>query len=398
MSHPIKVTHLITGLGTGGAEMMLLRLLSKTDRARFQPEVISMMDVGGTAPQIEELGIRVRSLGMQRAHPNPFALLKLAAWLRADRPHVLATWMYHANFLGSLAAPLAGGMPVAWGLHHDRLNPAILRRRTIWIAKTCGPLSHRLVSSVICCSECTRREHVAIGYDASKMVVIQNGFDLDLFRPDVEARHAIRMELGIPEDTPVICLAGRYHPQKDHGNFIRAAALIHDRLPTARFVLCGHEITWQNDQLSSQIDAAGLRNSFHLLGVRNDTWRIFNASDIVCCSSIGEAFSLVIGEAMGCGIPCVATDVGDSAVLVGDAGTMVPPANSAALADACSTLLELPRESRIALGRRARARIVENFELSRVVDRYQALYERLAEADLKDRSPFHLRSKSEVLQ
>ena len=106
----------------------------------------------------------------------------------------------------------------------------------------------------------------------------------------------------------------------------------------------------------------------------------------------------MIGEAMGCGVPCVATDVGDSAVLVGDAGTMVPPANSAALADACSTLLELPREERIELGRRARARIVENFELSRVVDRYQALYERLAEAGLKDRRPLHVRSKSEVLQ
>ena len=376
---PIQITHLITGLGAGGAELMLLRLLKGTDRARFEPEVISMMRAGPLAKQIEELGIPVRSLHLQRAHPNPLGLLTLTRWLRARRPQVLATWMYHANFLGSLAASLAGWIPVVWGLHHSHLDSALERRRTIWVAKLCGPLSYRFASAVVCCAESTRSEHQLLGYDTSKLEVIPNGFDLQQFRPDREARRSFRAELSLSEDTPLLCRLGRYHPQKDHRNFIGAAERVHQQLPTAHFVLCGYGITWENRELAQQIDDAGLRGSFHLLGPRDDTQRIYNGSDLACSSSImGEAFPLVLGEAMSCGVPCVATDVGDSAVLVGDTGRIVPPANAQALAEACLQLLAVSEAQRHELGCQARLRIQSRFELTRTVARYQAVYERVA--------------------
>jgi glycosyltransferase involved in cell wall biosynthesis len=390
----MRVTHLITGLCTGGAEMMLLRLLSKTDRACSHSDVISMMDVGPTGEKIKNLGVPVCALGMRRDPPDPLAFPRLVRRLRTDPPDVLATWMYHANFLGALAAPLAGGIPVVWGLHHGHLDPAVERRRTLWIARACGWMSHRLAAAIICCSESSRQEHLRFGYAAAKMEVIRNGFDLTMFRPDVEARHALRRELNIREDAPVVCLVARYHPEKDHRNFLEAAAILRHCVPGVQLLLCGHDVTWQNRVLASWIDNAGLRNCCHLLGQRDDVARIFNASDLACSASLCEAFSLVIGEAMCCGVPCVVTDVGDSAVLVGDTGLVVPARDPQALAEGCARLLAQPVPERRRLGERARQRVADNFELSQMVERYNAIFQRVVAA--RSRGPVTARGLSKI--
>ncbi len=379
-----------------------MRLMSATDRTRFDADVISMMPTGITGERIREMGFPVRSLDMSRNFPNPAAFFRLAAWLRSDPPDVLATWMYHANFLGSLVAPLAGGIPVVWGLHHGHID-AFERRRTHLIARLCGRMSHRMAAKVICCSQHTREEHELLGYDPAKMVVIRNGFDLTVFRPDRSARPQVRRELGIEENAPVLFLAGRFHPQKDYPNFVAAAALVHRRLPAARFVLCGHGVTWENQALAGWIDAAGLRESFRLLGSRHDVPQLLNAVDVACSSSFGEGFSLTIGEAMSCGVPCVVTDVGDSAFEVGQTGRIVPRSNPKALAAACVELLEMPAEERLDLGRRARRRIEDNFQLSHVTAQYQELYESVAFAAKSsgtgDRAPAAgLPQKSEILR
>ncbi len=378
MSNPIRITHLITGLNAGGAEIMLLRLLSATDRARFDADVISMMEIGNIGDKIRDLGFRVRTLGLRRDRPNPLALPKLLSWLRQRRPDVLATWMYHANFLGSLAAPFAGGMPVVWGVHHGHLDTTIERPRTVMVARACGWMSWRMVSKIICCSECTRQEHLVLGYDPSKMIVIRNGFDMTAFHPDRSGRAELRRSLQIEEDAPMLFFAGRFHAQKDFPNFIAAAAILQQRMPTARFVLCGYEVTWQNPKLAGWIDDAGLRDCFRLLGIRDDVPQLLNASDIFCSASTGEGFSLAIGEAMSCGIPCVVTDVGDSAFQVADTGRAVPKSNPQAFADGCSSLLEMPADQRIALGLSARRRIEDHFALARVTEQYQQLYESVA--------------------
>ncbi|MBZ5603664.1 MAG: glycosyltransferase [Acidobacteriia bacterium] len=369
------MTHLITGLCAGGAEIMLLRLLSATDRSRFDVDVISMMEIGITGEKIRGLGFRVRTLEMERERPSPLALTKLVSWLRRDRPQILATWMYHANFLGSLVAPLAGGMPVVWGLHHGFLDVSLERRRTILVARACGWMSRHLAAKVICCSECTRQQHIPLGYDPSKMVVIRNGFDLDLFQPERGRRDEVRRELQIPADAPILFQAGRFHPEKDYRTLVEAAAILHQRVPEARFVLCGHDVTWKNETLAGWIDRAGLRDSFRLLGRRDDIPRLLNAADIASSSSVGEAFSLAIGEAMCCEIPCVVTDVGDSAFEVGDTGRVVPSRSPQAFADAWASLLAMSQADRAELGRGARRRIEQNFSLPVVTAQYEQLYE-----------------------
>ena len=373
----MKILHLITGLSTGGAEIMLYKLVSKMDRDEFEIQIISLTDIGPIGEKIHDLGIPVRSLGMKRGIPDPYMLLKLTKCLRRYAPDIIQTWMYHADLVGGLAAKLDGKFPVVWGIRHSNLDSEGNKRSTVWTAKICAKLSRWLPVKIVCCSEASRRVHTALGYDPERMVVIPNGFDLNLFKPDLEGGTLVRQELGIPEDTILIGMAGRFDPQKDHRNFIKAAALLQKEIRDVQFLLCGDDITWENKKLSKWIDGTGLHSYFNLLGRRNDIPRIMNALDIASSSSYGEGFPNVVGEAMVCGVPCVVTDVGDSAIIVGNKGFVVPPRDPQALANALEGMVRLGKEKRTKLGMEARKRITENYSLEKIVSQYEKIYESL---------------------
>jgi len=217
------------------------------------------------------------------------------------------------------------------------------------------------------------------------MIVVRNGIDLTHFQPNAVARRCIREELNIPNGTLLVGLLGRFDPQKDHRNFVVAAALLLHKWPHVRFVLCGERINWDNASLTGWIDEQGIRDRCHLLDRRDDMPRVMAAMDIVVSSSLGESFPNVVAEAMSCEVPCVVTDVGDSAVIVGDTGRVVPPRNPMALSDAMLGLVTLNRETRCHLGMTARRRIQEHFALPNSVSRYQDLYGDLARNSTRGR-------------
>ena len=374
----MKVTHVIAGLSMGGAQMMLYKLLSRLDRAAFQSEVISLADVGPLDKKIRALGVPVKVLGMCPGTPNPVALYRLARWWRNDPPQVVQTWMYHADLIGGLAAKFAGGIPVVWNIRHSHLDVEGNKRSTLWTIRTCARLSRRLPTRIVCCAELSRRIHAQLGYAREKMVVIPNGFDLEVFRPDPTARRSVRQELGIPEEALVIGLVGRFHPLKDHRNFVEAAARLHASRPDVHFLLCGDDVTAENTELAEWINAAGLAGRCHLLGPREDVPRLNAALDIACSSSYSEGFPNTIGEAMACGVPCAVTDVGDSALIVGDTGSVVPPKNPDALANAWRELIEIGPDGRGLLGAAARRRIDQCFSLRAIAARYEDLYAQIA--------------------
>lgn len=376
----MKVVHVITGLNVGGAEIMLRNLLDCMGRSGVTFSVISLTDIGPIGNEIRASGIPVWALSMRPGMPSPWTVLKLAQLLRRESPDVVQTWMYHADLIGGLAAKTAGSIPVVWGIHCTGMtDPQGLKRRTLWTARACAWLSRFLPMQIICCGESPRAVHAAFGYAADKMVVIPNGFDLRHFSPDPAARGAVRQELGIPPDAPLIGLAARFDPQKDHAGFVEAAALLHTHIPDVHFVLCGDGVGWDNLALVTQIDRAGLRSRCHLLGRRNDMPRIYASLDIATSSSsYGEAFPMVIGEAMACGVPCVVTDVGDSARIVGDTGRVVPPRDPVALANAWRDQLQLKSDRRAQQGQAARKRIAAQFSLVAVAAQYQTLYEDVA--------------------
>jgi glycosyltransferase involved in cell wall biosynthesis len=374
----IKVMHIITTLGPAGAENMLCRIAAGMDRTRFDNEVVSLTGILDLAGRMQSIGVRVRTLGMKKAIPNPLLVIQLARWIRESKPDVIHTWMYHANLIGSLAARLAGNAPVVWAIHHNAYDPRVDKRRTMLVNRACAFLSRKCAARVVFCSEASLRTHKKLSYAAEKLEVIPNGFDLEQVKPDPAARESLRAELGIARDAIVIGFAARFHPHKDHHNFIQAAERLHKLRPDAHFLLFGMGITWENAQLARWIDSAKIRESCHLLGLRQDISRLFSGMDIATTASRSEAFPIVVGEAMACETPCVVTDVGDSALIVENTGSVVAPEDPHALAEAWRSLIDAGPAVRRRLGIAARDRVQRHFSLSAVVESYQKIYAQVA--------------------
>jgi glycosyltransferase involved in cell wall biosynthesis len=219
-------------------------------------------------------------------------------------------------------------------------------------------------------------QHEALGYDKKNGCVIFNTVPTSLFVPSEAARADIRAELGLPENAFMIGLVCRYHPMKDHANFLQAAAHLLQEYPDIHFALVGTGVVKENESLYQTIEQLGISHRTHLLGERSDMPRITAALDIASsASAYGEGWPLIVGEAMSCGVPCTVTDVGDSGLIVGNTGWVVPPKNPEALAKAWQESIELGSQGREKLGKAARTRIIESFALDAVVSEYEALYE-----------------------
>ena len=252
----MKVLHVISGLGVGGAESMLAKLLGET-RDRLECRVVSLTTDGPIGVPIRALGVETVFLGMRPAVPDPRGILALAREMRRYQPDVVQTWMYHADLIGGLASLLAGRPPVIWGVRNAELDEATSRWTTRQTLRACAWLSHRLPARIVSCSERARQFHVARGYDPAKFVVIPNGFDLEAFAPDPAAREAVREELGIPRDARVVGMVARYHPTKDFRNFAQAAGLAREADPGLWFLLCGEGVTGDNAELTGWLREAG---------------------------------------------------------------------------------------------------------------------------------------------
>lgn len=371
----MRIIFIITGLSTGGAEMMLLKVLERLDRQRFAPRVISLTTLGELAPCIAALGIPVNAVGMKPGLPSPPGFFRLVRLLKRLNPDVVHTWMYHADLLGGLAARLAGVSAVGWCIRNSNLDRDKTKFSTRAVVSLCASMSKWVPSRILSCSEKARQVHVGSGYAAEKMVVVPNGFDLTRFKPDIDARHRVRAELGITDQTPLVGLIGRFDPQKNHAGFFEAAGMLHRHMPQVHFVLAGKDIDMGNAALMQAITQEGVLANTHLLGLRNDIPELMAALDVLASSSYGEAFPNVLGEAMACGVPCVVTDVGDSAYIVGDTGRVVASGDMTGFAAALEALLALPPSEKAALGERAHARVAKYFEIGKVVRQYEDFYE-----------------------
>jgi glycosyltransferase involved in cell wall biosynthesis len=378
VNRPIKVCHIINDLDIAGAEIMLLRLLQEMDRERFEPCVISLSTLGEVADRIVQLEIPVRALQMRPSNPSLSSMFTLIQWIRARQPDIIQTWMYHSDLVGGIAARFAGKIPVVWGIHNSNLDPKKSKRRTLWIVRLLARLSYIVPAHIVSCSQIASQLHKRLGYAPDMFTVIPNGFDLREFKPNEASRESVYQELNIPLHIPLVGVVARFDPQKDPKNFIRAAGQVHQRFPQAHFLMCGEHMNDENQELMKWIGESGYRSGFHLLGRRNDIPRLMAALDVlVSASAYGEAFPLVVGEAMACGVPCVVTDVGDSAEMVTGSGLVVPPRNYQALAEGICTLLSLGEIEKKKLGADARARVENNYSIQAAAQRYEKLYSEL---------------------
>ena len=381
----IRSLFIITALQTGGAEMMLYKLLAGMDRRRFDPSVICLGDSGMPGARIRELGIPVCAAGMSPTRPSPISLWRVCRWARDVRPDILQGWMYHGNAAATLAEYLSlRGVPVLWSVRATVYSLKHERARTAALIRLSAALSRRALR-IIYASRVSADQHETLGFAANRTTIIPNGFDCEQFKPLPHARSAVRRQLNVGEDAILIGLINRFHPMKDHASFLAAAALISRMSQRIHFVLAGQGVDLENPILADLSDRLHLRGRVHFLGERDNIAELMAGLDVVTSSSaFAESFPNVIGEGMACGVPCVVTDIGHSATIVGDTGLVVPPRNPAALAAAWSRLVDMGAEARTMMGAAARQRILGNFSLDKVVGQYEALYDKVLQDRLVD--------------
>lgn len=370
----MRVSHVIVGLGVGGAELMLKRLIeSHRFSLLFQHTVITLTSLGVVGKQLQAEGVEVEVMNMRSPLHFPVILWRMTRLMRQQRPDVVQTWMYHADLLGGLAARMAGIKNVIWGIRTTDMS-AGGSRATARVRWLCSKLSRWVPHSIVCAAEASRRVHVALGYRANSMVVVPNGFDLARLQATPVQVASLRSECGFASEAMVVGTLGRFNTDKDQLNFVRAAGLLASKHTAVRFLMVGRDCDAANVQLMGRIAATGCADRFVLLGERSDPAVCLAAMDVFCLSSRTEGFPNVVGEAMAMRKACVVTDVGDAAYLVGECGVVVPRGDSAALAEGMAKLLSLSTADRAELGERAHARIESEFTMERTREGFEAVY------------------------
>jgi glycosyltransferase involved in cell wall biosynthesis len=377
----MRVLHVITALGVGGAERMLLKLLGSRALSHCEHQVAAMLPGGAMAAPMRRTGAQVHELNFLGGVPLLGGALGVARVARRFEPDIVQGWLYHGNLGAALArAAVPRRVPLVWSIR-QALASLEGENRFARVGIALNRMGSAHPDRILFNSRISLEHHRKFGFDLARAEYLPNGFELGGFRPDPDARARWRAAWGIQDGTVVFGLLARYHPFKDHAGFLQAASRVRAARPATRFVLAGPDVDAENRALMHHVREAGLTEHVHLLGERRDVADLLAALDAYVSSSTTEAFSNSIGEAMSCSLPCVVTDVGDSAVIVGDAGRVVPPRDPEALAAAMIAIHDLGSAGRRTLGAQARQRMVSEFDIEAVAQRYGALYRALADGE-----------------
>jgi glycosyltransferase involved in cell wall biosynthesis len=374
----IRVLHIVADLRTGGAETMLIGLIKNSDPYAFEHRVLSMRSRGDFETILKQLDIRIDALGIHSWLDGLAKIGEIRKIVRDFRPDIVHTWLYHANVIGGIAGSLWSDAKIVWGLHCGWLSSYHTKRLTRLMRMIGAKLSNFVPHNIICCAYSVREFHAGIGYNRAKLAIVGNGVELTRFAPSEIARAELRRELNVSPNQLLVGMIARFDPQKDFRTFIEAAVIVRRRYPDARFVLCGPGFETSNEAVVSELREKGLEESFVLLGLRSDVPRLMAALDTLVLSSLyGEALPLVVIEAMACGVPVVASDIGDIQRAVGPYGRVVQPRLPREFAEGITYYAGLTPEQRQLNATNARARVASMFSLPSVIRQHEALYRRL---------------------
>ena len=371
MTQPL-ILHCITGLNTGGAETALLQLLRQSSLENGARHlVVSLISGGSLEDEYKKLGIEVISLGMSKTFSDIFCLMKFLKIIKERNPKIIQTWMYHANLLGALVHPFTLSIPLFWGIRHSELTVKDNGMGTYLVAKTCALFSRFSPREIFCNSHRSLESHTRMGYRAHKMTVIPNGFNPEFFHFDPSQRKSWRLKLGISDAESVVGFAGRYCPEKDFRTFFHAASLLKQKLPAAKFVLCGQGVSRSNPEINRLCIHFGLGDEVFFLGHQDNMAAIYPAFDVFWLTSKSESFPNVLAEAMLSGVPCISTDVGDAAGIMNAPDRVTGIGDAAGIAEMALALLTLDPVEYQRQRELVRAQIETNFSIQNILKQYR---------------------------
>ena len=369
-----NIFFLIRSLNIGGTERQLIELVKGLDRNHFDITVGLFYNEGALIEEIKSMPwIHVVSLNKSGRWDIIRFVLRFIKLLKSLQPDILYSFLPDANIAGLIAGRLSGVKRVVWGVRASNMDVS----RYDWLARTSLRLSaflSKFPDAIIVNSHAGKEFHRGIGYSTNRMMVIPNGICTDRFKPDYSAGLKVRDEWGIDEETITIGLIGRLDPMKDHATFLRAVKIFNQEEHSVRFVCIGDGKEPYKSEIHSLCRTLGLNGSLIWAEEMEDMPSVYNAIDIVTSSSIGEGFPNVIGEAMACGVHCVVTDVGDSAIIVGETGVIVNPEDPQALADGWTSMLKRLNDKSYLIKKMARARIVSHYNSELFIKRTSKMF------------------------
>ncbi len=368
----MRVVFVASWLGRGGAERQIVELGKGLRDAGHDARVVVLYGGGALEPELRANAVPLIEIN-RRSRYDLTGLIRLIRTLRSMQPDIVYSFLAIPNILTAVLKPMLRPARIVWGVRASEVHWAefdMITRAAFALTRTLS----RVPDLIIVNSNAGLEYHAARNYPRNKMVVVANGINQEVFRPHGERRQSKRREWNISDDVPLVGLVGRIDPMKDHETFLRAAALVTEKRPDTRFACVGSTASPRWHELKALTRELDLADHVTWTGEIPDMAAAYNALDVLCSSSSAEGFSNVIAEAMACGVPTVVTDVGDSALIVGKAGTVVPRRDPRALADGLVRTLEQIPEGRSELAAAARAQIVDNYNVSRLVAKTAELF------------------------
>ena len=372
----MKILHIITGLKDGGAENILYKICKHDVKNKhIVISIISLKNSKNVYPLIKKLGVKIYSFDLK--FYSIFKFFSLVHLIRSLKPDVVQTWLAHSDFIGGIASRLAGINRVVWNVRYSKLDRSIVKLRTLILIRILSILSYLIPQIIIVVSKSTFKNCQRLGYSSQKLRLVHNGYET-LKHSSTKNRNYYRKKFKIKKKIPIVGSVARYAPTKDHLNLLTALSILKKKNIDFICILIGSNINKKNKKLLSLIKKLNLFNQVKLLGHSGNILKSMKGLDIHILSSVTEGFPNVVAEAMSCGTPCVVTDVGDSALIVGNTGWKVKPGNPIKLAKAIQKgFLEIGTTKWKKRSYQSRLRIKKNFKIDKMVARYNSIWSKI---------------------
>lgn len=365
----IKILHLIPTLNFGGAEMMLFKLSKHIDKKKFKTLIVCLKDLGHLEKKFQKENIDIINLNLDSRLFIFFIIPKLKKIIYEFKPDVIMSWLQLSYFLGIFIKVIFPNIKLIWNIRYSKLTLQNIGIKNVLISRLLGLFSF-IPDTIVYNSEIGLSEHKKIGYKTKNNIIIPNGFDTKLFKPDENKRQKIRKQFKIKVSDFVIGFISKDQLIKGIDIFLTATEQMCSRYSNIKFIMIGKDFTKQNKKLENFININNLQERFYLLGDISKINNYITTFDILTLTSRSEGFPNVIGESMSCGIPCVSTDVGDCKKIIGQTGLIVKQ-NQNDIVNAWDKLYSLPSNDFSEIKRNARSRILKNYQITKVVSQYE---------------------------